>query len=371
MNQQTMPNMTLFDLLARQWQSRAVIDRLCFNSDDTLLSISSADGTVALARLADNEPPESRIAVDQGQTTIRPREGKPSPLIRTRVQEGNLIAAGLNGEFLVLTRQGELLRINRSGEIVARVLADKTPIDAFDHCRRTGTIAAVVNDVLRQQSADGKPVRESGLGGREIRTLAFSSDGNLIALAGAGMLTIRRQADGLQPFDDIALPGTPLSLTWSADSRWLACGLLAGGLCLIETTSGRTATVSEFPGPVGSLCWSRPANAIFASGAYRIAGWLVDTPPLDDGATGALATGQAGFVLINTVAAHPGKPLVAAGYANGKITVARIGSSEELVVREAGGPVTALVWSADGRHLAAGDALGSAAIVTFPDQLFK
>jgi hypothetical protein len=127
----------------------------------------------------------------------------------------------------------------------------------------------------------------------------------------------------------------------------------------------------DFPGPVRKLDWSQAAHAFFASGAYRIAGWSMDKPALSDSASGALATGQAGFVMVATVAAHPVKDLVAAGYANGRVAVARIGSTEELTVREAGGPVTALLWSADGRHLAVGDALGSAAVVTFPNEVFK
>jgi hypothetical protein len=42
-----------------------------------------------------------------------------------------------------------------------------------------------------------------------------------------------------------------------------------------------------------------------------------------------------------------------------------------MLVRSAGGVVTALAWSADGAHLALGDASGTAAIVTFPHQMFK
>jgi WD40 repeat protein len=71
------------------------------------------------------------------------------------------------------------------------------------------------------------------------------------------------------------------------------------------------------------------------------------------------------------VAAHPEKKLIAAGYANGRITIAQIGARDELVVRPLGSAVTALAWSGDGRHLAIGAVDGTAAIVTFPAQMFK
>jgi WD40 repeat protein len=371
MNQQTMPNITLFDLLARNWQRRAAITHLCFNSDDTLLAISAVDGTVALARLPDNEPPEARIVIDNGQTTIRPREGKPSPLINTRVQEGLSLAAGSNGELIVMTRSGELLRIGHSGEIAAKALADKSPITAFDHCSKTGLTAAVVHSQLRLLFGEEGPIREIDLGDQMVELISISGDGGMIAFAGTGNLGLRGIGGALNELLDIALPSRPLSLRWSNDGKWLACGLETDGLCLVNVTTGENVMLRDFPGPIRTLDWSRAMNAFFASGAYRIAGWSMERPPLSDSATGAIATGQAGFVMVATVAAHPTKSLVAAGYANGRVAVARIGSTEELTVREAGGPVTTLLWSVDGRHLALGDALGSAAIVTFPNEIFK
>jgi hypothetical protein len=371
MNQQTMPNITLFDLLARSWQRRAAIADLRFNADDSLLAIAAADGSVALARLADNEPPESRIEVDRGQTTIRPREGRPSPLINTRVEDASALGARSDGDFLVLTGQGELLRIQRSGEIAAKLLDDKSPITAFDHCAQTGLTAAVVNARLRLQSAERGPIAEVVLGDGPVERVSISGDGGMIALAGAGRLEVRHATGLNAPLADVALPSRPLTLAWSRDGRWLACGLLSGGFCLVARDTGDHVMVRDFPGAVRSLDWSEAANALLVSGAFRLAGWSMETPPFADHAAGAIATGQAGFVIVETVAAHPAKRLAAAGYATGRVVLARIGSSEELTVREAGGPVTALAWSSDGRYLAIGDALGSAAIVTFPNEIFK
>lgn len=371
MNQQTMPNLTLFDLLARHWQRRAAVGQLCFNADGTLLAISAADGTLALARLADNEPPEARMVIDNGQTTIRPREGRPSPLINTRVQGATKISAAADGGFQVLTEKGELLRVNRGGEIAGRLLADQSPIAAFAQCPRTGLTAAGVYNRLRLQSGETGRLVEADLGGQAIEALSMSDEGGLLALAAGDRLSIRSTAAPGEPVRDIALAARPVSLEWSPDGRWLACGLERSGLCLVDVTTNDSVMLGDFPGPVGRVDWSPSANALLAAGAYRIAGWTMDTPPLSGSRHGALATGRAGFVLVAAVAAHPLKNLAAAGYVNGRVVVAPIGSPEELIIREGGGPVTALQWSADGRYLAIGDALGSAAIVTFPDKIFK
>ena len=116
---------------------------------------------------------------------------------------------------------------------------------------------------------------------------------------------------------------------------------------------------------------SQPAHALFTSGAFRIAGWSMTAPPVGGDTSGAIETGRAGLVLVEAVAAHPEKKLIAAGYANGRITIAQIGARDELLVRPLGSAITALAWSGDGRHLAAGSVDGTAAIVTFPAQMFK
>ena len=367
MNQQTTPNVTLFDLLARNWQRQAPVQNLCFNNDETLLAIGSADGTVALARLGDDEPPESRIVIDNGQATIHPRHGKPSPLISTRIHEGTSLSAYRDGAFLAATRSGELLHVDRSGEIAGKVLSDKGPIAAFDHCHATDLTVVVVPRRLRLQSGETGSIREIDLGDRTPAIASISGDGRQIALAGADRLSVWRIIDDPGLLMEISLPSPPLSLKWSADGRWMGCGLSTGGLCLVDVETGGNVMLGDFPGPVATLDWSSPTNTVLASGAYRIAGWSMDPPP----PSGALATGRAGFVMVDTIAAHPTKALVAAGYPTGRIAIAQIGSPEELTVRNTGGAITALQWSRDGRHLAVGDALGAAAIITFPNEIFK
>ena len=367
MNQQTVPNVALFDLLARSWQRQAPIQDLCFNDDDTLLAIGSTDGTVALARLGDDEPPQSRIVIDNGRTTIHPRQGRPSPLISTRIHESTRLSAYRNGTFLAATRSGELLRVDRSGEIAAKLLSDMGPVTAFDHCRATDLTGAVVRHRLRLQSGETGPVREIDLGARTSGILLMSGDGRLAALASRDSLSVWRIVDDPAPLLKISLPSEPLSLKWSADDRWLGCGLRTGGLCLMDVETGASVILGDFPGPVKRLNWSSAMNTVLASGAYRIAGWSIDALPT----CAALATGRAGFVMVDTIAAHPTKDLVAAGYSNGRIALAKTGSHDELTIRDAGGAVTELKWSGDGRHLAVGDALGAAAIVTFPNEIFK
>ncbi|WP_254023072.1 WD40 repeat domain-containing protein [Mesorhizobium ventifaucium] len=375
MNQHAIQNLTLFDLLARSWRRPSAVADLRFSADGSTVAFTCVDGTVAIAAVADQEPPESRIRVsgDLGQTTIRPREKLPAPLIATAVLgEGDVpLASYHQSGFLVGTAPGEAVHVTADGNVMEALVKIDGPIVAIDHSPRTA-MTAVSNgqDIfLSRGQGDASRLRHGPTPSTDA--LAFSPDGRRLACGRDNGLSIRAVDGDAAPIRELSFSARPVSIRWSGDGTWLACGLEAGGFALVRAVDGRTDIVAGFPSPVRTLCWSLPENALFASGAFRIAGWSMTFPPLDGDTSGALETGRAGLVPVETLAAHPEKKLIAAGYANGRITIAQIGARDELLVRPLGSAVTALAWSGDGRHLAVGAVDGTAAIVTFPAQMFK
>lgn len=367
-NQQTMRNLSLFDLLARTWELRSPVEAVQFNADGSALAFACGDGSIAIAPTADTEPAESRIRVsaDLGQMTIRPREKPPAPLVTTGALSAGTppIAAFREQGFIAGTSDGKVIHITAKGEIGDAGIRLGGAIVALDHARQRNVTAV----------SDGTDIVVSGAAVRsgDVAALAFSPSGSHLAVSSADTVSIWATGDGeTSLLRRIELIGLPLTPRWSADGAWLACPLGAGGFGLAAVAGGTTGAVRDFPAAVRNVSWSTPANALIASGAFRIASWSMRAPPLDGAAEGALVTGRAGLVVVEAVAAHPRKPLVAAGYANGQITVAQIGAREELLVKSSGGTVTTLAWSGDGRHLAVGTADGQASLITFPDQLFK
>lgn len=372
MNQHAMQTLTLFDLLARSWQRPSAVTGLRFSADGSAVAFAGADGTVAIAATADREAPDSRIRVsgDLGQTSIRPRENPPAPLIATAsLGDGAVpLAAQARSGFLVGSDGGEVLPLGCDGEIGEPLLRTDGPVIALDRAAQAGVVAAGGEHGCALWRAAGD-TRTMALD-RPLSALALSPDGRRVALGLGDGLSVRA-TQGSGAARQILLPARPISIGWSGDGTWLACALETAGFALVNMADGRTDIVPGFPAPVRTLCWSEPANALFAAGAFRIAGWSMTAPPFGGETAGALETGRAGMVPVEVVAAHPQKKLVAASHANGRITVAQIGTREEIAVRPLGGAVTALAWSDDGRHLAIGSADGTAAIITFPDQMFK
>lgn len=375
MNQQTMQNLTLFDLLARSWQRPSAIADLRFSADGSAVAFTCVDGTVAIAAVADHEPPEARIRVsnDLGQTTIRPREKPPVPLIATAAfGDGDVpLVADAHAGFLVGAASGDVLHLAAGGEAAEALLKIDGPIVAIDHCAKAGKTAVSNGHDVFLSHGEGDAVRLERDATSSTDTLAFSPGGRRLACGLDEGLSVWAVEGDAALIRDVPLSARPVSIRWSKDGTWLACGLETGGFALVSLADGRADVVAGFPSPVRTVCWSQPAHALFASGAFRIAGWSMTAPPFGGETSGALETGRSGLVLVEGVAAHPEKKLIAAGYANGRITIAQIGARDELVVRPLGGAVTALAWSGDGRHLAAGSVDGTAAIVTFPAQMFK
>lgn len=351
--------LTLFDLLARNWDAPGAVIDLRFDVAGTTLAVATASGAVALAAVADDEPPEKRLRVsgDLGQTTIRPRSGTPAPMILLSglADAGPPIAAAGAAGFLVGGGDGHVLRLAPDGGAEPTPVSLEGAIRALDGSPGGGIAAADAASLAHH----GAILPRAGVTG-----LAFAPDGRRLAVArGDGVAIL----DGHGGATDIALPATG-PMRWRADGTWLAVALGRAGLGLADPATGAGTIVGDFPAPVGDLAWSAAAGAVVASGAFRIAAWDGTRLPASDR---PLVTGHPGLVLVTAVACHPSRRLVAAGYANGQVVIAEIGGRDELLLRQSGAEVTALAFSPDGRHLAIGDAAGTAAIATFPPQMFK
>ena len=358
MNQQNARTLTLFDLVSRVWQASGAITEIRFAEKGGAVAFATANGAVLIAGEEDPEPPDRRIRVtgDLGQTTIRPRSREAPPLVAvTSLCDGPPPLAALGADFLAGDADGRVLRISRDGT-AEPLLTLGGPVVALGHAGGV-TVAADPRGLVIAGSAGERRARLPG-----IRALAL--DRGRVAAAGAEAIHLIAAGGAI----DVPVAGA-VRLRWRGDGAWLGAALGAEGLALIDAAAPeRIARLVGFPAPARDLVWSAPAGAFAAPGAFRIAAWDARPLPATDH---PLLTGQPGLVVVEAVAAHPSRPLVAAGFANGQVTVAAIGGRDELLLRQGGAAVTSLAFSPDGKHLAIGDADGTAAIATFPDRMFK
>lgn len=361
-------HLQLFDLIARDWSLPSTATDITFSADSSAVAFAAADGSVHLAATADPAAPGQRIrrAVDTGRMTISPRVKPFAPLRsadHTSGRSSSVVALGPSG-FAFAKETGRINALTPGG------IATHLPV------RATGAItalAASADGAMLAYACAGQiwlvPVRgdaPQSLGAFEgITDLGFSPDGLILAAAHAAGLCLLGIADPQPRPYHLPLPGAVTGLTWRGDGAWIAARLDSGGFCVIDAGSRQVTLHQNFPAPVRSTGFNAQTGTVLASGAFRVVAWTL--PDHHD-----LMTGKSGLVLVDALATSPARNLVAVGYGNGLLSLAEIGRPTEMLLREdTGAGVTAMAWSGNGAYLAVAGSDGSAALVEFPDLMFK
>lgn len=368
---------TLFDLIARTWDLDAEIRSLLFNAKGTSLSAVLGDGRLAFVSVKDAENPDSRVRIeaDTGRASIRPRSKPlPPPVIGDEPMALLDVAPcrlGDQGTAFAHAETGALWRATARGQMLAMNAAPRDEVTAIAALPRAGWLAAAFGAQLALLAeAGGAEVANADLS-HEITRIAVSPDETVLACCGAGQVSLVA-VDDLKLQQTIACEGDVLDLQWSPCQRWLVAGCRDKALLLIDVTEGKADRIVDFPVAVLSSGFCKPANAMVASGAFRVVGWSLPDLPFGDHDGTPIETGKPGLTLVDRVAVHPSRDLCAVGYATGLVMLCRVGHADEMLVREGtGDAINALAWSDDGAHLAIGSAEGHLSIATFPKNMFK
>ncbi len=361
-------HLQLFDLIARDWALSSFVQNITFNANDSAVAFACADGSVHLAATADKASPtlRTRRAIDTGRLTIAPRDKPFLPLKPADFTEGrssDVLAFGATG-FAFAKTTGRINALTSGG--IAVHMAAKAPgeISVLAASSDGKTVAFACAGQIYVSGSDAQTAH-SLTAPRPVSAMAFSPDGRTLAVA---------YADGLSLWDmegldrapvETRLTGLPIRLDWHPTGHWLTASMAVDGFYMIDIAKNHATLRGNFPSPVRSAVFGLATGTVVASGAFRVAAW--------DLALGQpVVTGKAGLVLVSALAASPNRNLVAVGYANGLLSLAEIGQPSEILLREdTGAAITAMAWSSNGAYLALAGSDGSAALVEFPDSMFK
>ena len=224
-----------------------------------------------------------------------------------------------------------------------------------------GPIAAGVGKRLVVLRADGTV----------IKTLEHPSTVTGVAFDAKGKRLAASHYNGVSLWFVASKADTPRLLEWKGSHIGVA--VHPGGEAVVSAMQenalhgwrlpdGHHMRMSGYPAKTLSLSFSRTGKWLATSGAESVVLWPffgggpMGKAPLELGAgTGALCT---------RVACHPLQDMVAAGFADGSVLIADIGTERLLPVAGRGGSaVSALAWSADGASLAFGTQAGLLGLV--------
>ena len=287
---------------------------------------------------------------------LAPPDGEPR---RIAAHDGAILATAA-GDSRVVTAgdDGKIVATDADG--ASSVLAHDPKQRWIDHVA-LGPDGVVAWSAGKTAFVQARQLREfeapSTVGG-----LAFFPKGLRLAIAHYNGATLWfPNAAGAAP-EQLEWKGSHLGATVSPDGRFLVTTMQEPMLHGWRLADRQHMRMSGYAARVMSLSWSAGGHWLATAGASQLVLWPFQGKDGPMGKTPRLLTPSGHRVDI--VACHPGTDVVAAGYNNGLLLLARIEDGAEILAKKPGdAPVTALAWSGDGRLLAWGTENGEAGIV--------
>jgi WD40 repeat protein len=287
---------------------------------------------------------------------LAPPDGKPR---RVAAHDGAILDTVADGRRVVTAGDDGKI-VATDGEGASKVLASDPKHRWIDHVALgpDGVVAWSAGKTAYVQAKDLRAFEApSTVGG-----LAFFPKGLRLAIAHYNGATLWfPNAAGAAP-EKLEWKGSHLGATVSPDGRFLVTTMqepMLHGWRLVDRQHMR---MSGYAARVTSLSWSAGGHWLASAGASQLVLWPFQSKDGPMGKTPRLLTPSGHR--INVVACHPRTDVVAAGYDNGLVLLARIEDGAEILAKKPGeAPITALAWSGDGRLLAWGTESGEAGIV--------
>jgi len=321
----------------------AFIIAATFTRDGSHAAFALGDGSVV--RAAPGEADWPRTTVHDGSALALAPDAAP----------GGLISGGDDGVFRRIAADGTVSEIAGFGMKWVEQVAS--------HPAGKGVLACAVGRSVHV--FDGAGVKLKTLDHPSTVTgLAFDAKGKRIAAShynGATLWFVAAKTDSPRRLE---WKGSHTAIALSPDGDAVVTAMQENALHGWRLSDGQHMRMSGYPTKTRALAFLRSGKWLATSGADAIVLW----PFFGGGPMGKAPTELAGGdnVVVSMVAAHPQNEVVAAGFADGLVVVADVGTSRILPVAGPGrGPVSALAWSPNGSHLAIGTETGFAALVDF------
>ncbi|HEY1309828.1 MAG TPA: WD40 repeat domain-containing protein [Pseudolabrys sp.] len=282
---------------------------------------------------------------------------------RVAVHAGGILASAGDGERLVTSGDdGTLVSTDATG--AHRVIATDDKKRWIDQVALgpDGTVAWSAGKIAHVLTGKGE-VRQFEAPST-VAGLAFAPKGFRLAIAHYNGATLWfPNAAGAQP-EKLEWKGSHLSAAFSPDGRFIVTAMQEPMLHGWRLPDGQHMRMSGYSARVRSLGWTADGEYLATSGSEQLILWPFDGKNGPMGRQPKLMAQSKARVSV--IACHPRQPVVAAGYADGVVTLVRIDDGALILVKEAGGsPVSALGWAASGQTLAYGTETGEAGALSF------
>lgn len=183
-----------------------------------------------------------------------------------------------------------------------------------------------------------------------IGGLAFDGKGKRLAVSHYNGASLFFAANPDSRRTTLNWAGSHLACTMSRDGRYLLTALQETGLHGWQMPEQRDMQMSGYTAKTRSFSWSRKGKWLATSGDFRAILWPFE------GKTGPMGKppmmlAERRDALVTQVAFHPVDDILAVGYNDGVVALARLADDHTLLIDKGGANVTVLQWNAAGSRL--------------------
>jgi WD40 repeat protein len=159
--------------------------------------------------------------------------------------------------------------------------------------------------------------------------------------------------------------GAHLAIAASPDQRFVGTATQDNSLHVWRLADKTEMRMAGYPAKIASLSWSCDSLWLAGSGVNGLTAWPFDGDGPEGREPRTFLDGK--DALATRVAFHPRALLIAGGFNDGMLAVVDVERRRAIRIPISKGvAISALAWSPDGRHLAAGAEDGRAAILSLP-----
>jgi WD40 repeat protein len=301
------------------------------------------------------------------------------------VADGNVLFAGPGAEQRVAAHPGAAILVAASdgkrvltggddGRVVATEADGRTQqiadekgkwIDALA-LARDGALAWSAGRIVRAR--DNKGAVKTFEAPSTVRGLAFLPKGYRLVIAHYNGVSLWFP-NAAAAAERLEWKGSHIDVTCSPDGRFVLTTMQENTMHGWRLADSKHMRMSGYPGKTRSLSWSKDGHWLATSGAQACIVWPFATR---DGPMGR-SPRECGVrnAKVSRVAFHPEVAILAIGYEDGWVLLARLEDDAEVLVRgpragEDTSAITALAWDGKGKRLLFGTASGAAGLVALP-----
>jgi WD40 repeat protein len=251
-----------------------------------------------------------------------------------------------------------------------RIAPDGTATEIAKYGSKWVDCVAAHESGLRAASV-GKAVHLVDAKGAALKSLAHPSSVTGIAFDAKGKRIAASHYNGASLWFTASKDGTPRALEWkgshtgvliSPDGTHVVTSMQENTLHGWRLADGQHMRMAGYPSKTKSMAFTGKGRWLATAGADCIVLW----PFFGGGPMGKAPTELAGGdgVLCTAVACHPTQEVVAAGFDDGLVLIAEVGSGRVVpMAAPRGSAVSALGWNGIGSHLAFGTEGGFAGLI--------